>query len=294
MVIFPVQGRRHPGESRHPALLRCWTLAFVGVTASFLSSPAIAFPHRIVSLNPCTDAILVEIARPDQIAALSFYSFDPASSSIPLATARKYKSGRGTAEDILRLKPDLVIGSNYTPIQTRMAVRKFGIAYAGFQAPATIAASKAQITEIAALIGATAKASALNRAIDAAVATPPPPAVDALVYRDAGLVLGTGSLTADIMAHTGFRNISSHYGIADWGVLPLEKLVRRPPPVLLHAAFSGADRARGERMLTHPVLRHMAAATQFRTLPSGLLNCGGPLIIPAASKLRQIRASVMM
>jgi iron complex transport system substrate-binding protein len=267
--------------------------AFLLLMAASTSMLA-ATPQRIVSLNPCTDAILVDIARPDQIAALSFYSFDPSASSIPQATAAKYKSTRGTAEDILRLKPDLVIGSSYTPLQTQAALKRFGIRYAGFEAPGSVGESQKQITVMAALIGAQAKAVALNRHIDAAFSTAPLAAVDALVYRNGGLVLGAGSLTADIMARSGFRNISKNYGIADWGVLPLEKLVRLPPAVLLHAETNPADRARGEWALTHPVLRHLAQRTQFRTLPSGVLNCGGPSIIPAARMVRSLRASVRL
>jgi iron complex transport system substrate-binding protein len=251
-----------------------------------------AAPRRIVSLNPCTDAILVEIALPQQIAALSFYSFDPSSSSIAQQTAQKYASSRGTAEDILRLAPDLVIGSSYTPVQTQLALKRFGIRYAGFEAPDSVAASQKQIVDLGKLIGASKKARILNQQIDAAFAPVPPVAIEALVYRDGGLVLGTGSLTADIMRRTGFHNISTKYGIADWGVLPLEKLVRQPPAVLLHADINAGDRARGERMLTHPVLRHLSARTQFRTLPSRVLNCGGPSIMPTARLLRQLRSSV--
>ncbi len=48
---------------------------------------------RIVSLNPCTDAVLVEVADPQQILALSSYSSDPASSSMDLAVASALRCG---------------------------------------------------------------------------------------------------------------------------------------------------------------------------------------------------------
>ena len=44
-------------------------------------APAREAAHpSVVSLNPCTDAILAEVADPTQIAGLSSYSSDPASS----------------------------------------------------------------------------------------------------------------------------------------------------------------------------------------------------------------------
>jgi iron complex transport system substrate-binding protein len=49
-------------------------------------APAREAAHpSVVSLNPCTDAILAEVADPAQIAGLSSYSSDPAASSMDLA-----------------------------------------------------------------------------------------------------------------------------------------------------------------------------------------------------------------
>ncbi|HCH95383.1 MAG TPA: iron ABC transporter substrate-binding protein, partial [Erythrobacter sp.] len=39
----------------------------------------------IVSLNPCTDAILAEVAAPGQLLAISHYSKDPRASSMEAA-----------------------------------------------------------------------------------------------------------------------------------------------------------------------------------------------------------------
>jgi iron complex transport system substrate-binding protein len=266
-------------------------LLYLSMIAACTSMQA-ATPDRIVSLNPCTDAILVHLAKPEQIAALSAYSHDPAATSIPVSIAQKFRVTNGTAESIIQLKPDLVIGSSFTPPQTVTALKHFGIAFRGFNAPSTIAASKVQVTEIAGLIGQSRAGIALNQQIDAATWQSTAVPIESLVYRDEGLVLGAGSLTADIMSRTGFRNISAMYGIPDWGILPLEKLVRHPPPVILHAEIESGARARGERLLTHPVFNHLSGQTALRTLPSNLVNCGGPSIIAAAQKLREIRISL--
>lgn len=264
-------------------------ILLLAAAASMHSPSAIAAPKHIVSLNPCTDAILVELVPPEQIAALSFYSFDAASSSIPLQVARRSASTRGTAEDILRFKPDLVIGSSYTPPQTAAALKRFGIAYAAFDQPDSVVQSLEQISAIGALTGARQQAAQLTAKISVAATALPVPPLKALVYRSEGLVLGTGTLTADLMSRSGFQNMSADYDIAAWGVLPLEKLVRHPPPVLLRAEVQAGDRARGERSLTHPVFKRLQQVTRIRTLPSSLLNCGGPSILPALASLRALR-----
>ena len=50
-----------------------------------LDAHAASPPHRIVSLNPCLDAILLDVADPSQIAALSRYSIYLASPGWPPA-----------------------------------------------------------------------------------------------------------------------------------------------------------------------------------------------------------------
>ena len=44
---------------------------------------------RIVSLNPCTDAILAKVA-PDKLVGVSHYSHDPSAASMPVAQARRW------------------------------------------------------------------------------------------------------------------------------------------------------------------------------------------------------------
>ena len=55
----------------------------------------------IVSLNPCSDAILAEVAEPAQLLAISHYSHDPRASSMPLAEARRFRVTGGTVEQVL-------------------------------------------------------------------------------------------------------------------------------------------------------------------------------------------------
>ena len=72
--------------------------------------PPTAHP-TIVSLNPCTDAILAEVTAPGQLRAISHYSHDPRASSMDLAEARRFRATGGTAEEVLALGADLRVVS---------------------------------------------------------------------------------------------------------------------------------------------------------------------------------------
>ncbi len=83
----------------------------------------------IVSLNPCTDAILAEVADPAQILAISHYSRDPRSSSMDMRVAQALPSTRGTVEEVLALHPDIVLGSTFIDPATASAYHRLGLRF---------------------------------------------------------------------------------------------------------------------------------------------------------------------
>jgi iron complex transport system substrate-binding protein len=260
------------------------------VLVFLLPVSAMGKPMRIVSLNPCVDAILLEVAEPNQIIALSFYSHDPAATSLSITRAARFKSARGTAEDTILLKPDLVLGSIYETSQLRSALLKYHIPMALYDVANTIPDSFAQIRDIAAKVGHPQKGAQLIHKIEASLrATKAPddsPKIASLIYRSEGLVLGSGTLTEALLAHTGFQNMSKAYGIAAYGTLALEKLVRSPPALLLRAT----DAPGNSRILSHPILTKMKIP--MRDIPARMLNCAGPSIIDATRTLAQVRKSL--
>ncbi|MEL0209648.1 MAG: ABC transporter substrate-binding protein, partial [Novosphingobium sp.] len=75
--------------------------------------PRVSAHPTIVSLNPCTDAILAEVADPAQILAISHYSKDPRSASMDARLASALPATRGTVEEVLALDPDMVVAGSF-------------------------------------------------------------------------------------------------------------------------------------------------------------------------------------
>ncbi|MDZ4138455.1 MAG: ABC transporter substrate-binding protein, partial [Erythrobacter sp.] len=117
----------------------------------------------IVSLNPCIDAILVDVAAPGQVLALSHYSRDSGSSSISKDVAAHYGVTGGTAEEVIALAPDLVLVSSFLPQPTRQAFERAGLRVEAFGSPTTVAASIAQVREVAQVVGRKARGERLVR-----------------------------------------------------------------------------------------------------------------------------------
>lgn len=250
----------------------------------------------IVSTNPCADAILMEIAPHDRIAAISHYSHDPEASSISPALARRFHATAGTAEEVVALRPDLVIFGSFEPAASRNAFARAGIRTLAVDVPATLAEARAQVMSIAEAIGEPARGQALVARIDAAArATAAPPGtapVPALLWHGGGLVSGAGTLDDSLMRHAGFRNAAADYGLAFTGYLPLEQVVAHPPAVMLAPpAARGTDAESRMRTMRERALAR-ASTTVQADYPERLSWCAGPVVIPALTRLAEIRRGI--
>jgi iron complex transport system substrate-binding protein len=246
---------------------------------------------RIVSINPCVDAVLMAIADPAQIAGISHYSQDPRATSVPLAWAKQFPATSGTAEEVVALAPDLVIAGGHVAPSTIAALQRMKIPLVQIAVPDSLAKNVAQIRTIAKAAHRPTEGDALIGRIEDAVRAARPldtKAVPALIWQGGGLVPGTGTLASELLAVTGFHNLSADYGLKRWDVLPLEPLVARPPQVLLSVGGIGGN----DRMLNHPVLNDLKETIAVRPYPERLLHCGGPTIVDAVDHLARIRQSL--
>lgn len=267
--------------------------AIIGAGAALallLAARADAVPRRVVSINPCIDAIMMQVADAEQIAAISHYSKDMRATSITASQAARFAATSGTAEEIVALAPDLVLSGPHVEPATIAALRRLRIPLLQVSVPDTIAQSRQQVADVARAVGHPQRGAALIARMDAAVAaarTAAPP-IDALIWQGGGLVPGTATLADDLLRASGFRNKSADYGLDKWDVLSLEPLLARPPQLLLTIG----ETARADRMLGHPAMAQLSRRVAVRAWPERLLRCGGPTIIDAANRLALIRQSL--
>ncbi len=263
--------------------------AFAGMTITGCGQGPAAAPTgerpTIVSLNPCTDAILAEVADPAQVLAISHFSHDPRASSMPIAEARRFRATGGTVEEVLALDPDVVVAGSFLPPATTQAFARLGVRVETFGIVSDLEENAAQVRRLAALAGHPERGEALLARIDAALAAArhEGPRMPALLWQQGGIVPGEQTLIARLMAHAGFASHSAARGLGQGAYLPLERVLADPPAVVLAAS--------DERMLTHPVLRRLEGVRYERFDPA-LLFCGGPTVVRAVERLAEIRAGM--
>ncbi|MBN8808700.1 MAG: ABC transporter substrate-binding protein [Sphingomonas sp.] len=244
----------------------------------------------VVSTNPCADQLLLALA-PDRVAAISHYSLEAGEGSVPLAVARRYRGTAGTAEEVIALKPDLVLASSFEPAATLAAYRRVGLRVLTLDSPTTIAASRDQVRQVAAALRRPAAGDALIARIDAAVAAAAPQDAarpTALLFIAGTLANGGPTLLSEMMARAGLGDGAAAQGLTMTAAVPIERIVLRPPAVLLEP-----DPSARVAVLRRQVLAKAGYRVAEARFPRALVNCGGPTIVPALARLAAIRQAVV-
>ncbi len=124
---------------------------------------------RIASINVCTDQLLLALADPAQILGLSPYARDPAR-SWDAARAGQFPRLSGMAEDVLVLKPDVVVAGRFTRLATRQLLKDKGMRVVEFDAARSLDDVKKQIGLMGEVTGHPDRAAAEIGRLDTAIA----------------------------------------------------------------------------------------------------------------------------
>ena len=248
-------------------------------------------PERIVSINLCADELLVTLADPQQIAALSIYAADPLM-SFTADAAKNFRHDVADAEQIVDLDADFILAGRFTKRATREMLERLGYRVELLDAVSSIDDSIAQIRRIAALVGHPQRGEALIADIEAAraragaVSTGSNHAT-AAVYQRRGYVTGGDTLTGELLTIAGFRNIGGDLAGERGGFVALETIVADPPDFIVVA---GADRRiedQGSALLAHPALAALYPPERRIVVPERLTVCGGPSLPAALDRLAE-------
>jgi iron complex transport system substrate-binding protein len=269
----------------------CTTALLVAIAIMLIPAAplnAAGIPKRIVSLNLCTDELVLRLADHSNIASVTWLSKDPISANV-VDLAAGVPVNHGLAEEVIPLDPDLVVAGTFTARtavamlkQTRFPVTEFGVAR-------NVADVRAGIRKMAALVGEPARGEALVASFDQRLAdigtSVPARRPTALVFNANGFTVGAGTLVDDIMTRVGLDNIAARMNLGNYTQLPLETVVRSDVDVLIVSARRDGPPSLATALLDHPVLSKLGPKTHIVVMPTNLWSCGGPEVAEAIARL---------
>lgn len=235
-------------------------------------------PVRVVSLNLCTDELLLLLGAPEQIASVTHLAQRP--EETPLwREARRHTANDGTLASAVPVGPDLVLtmggGGDRLGIAARMGVATLDLPY-----PQSLDDVMTSIRTVAAALGREAEGAAAIARIGALRRSAPEPTIDTLWVGGGGRTVSGQGLEAQWMALAGLRQRQ-----VSGDRIELEALLVRPPAVLLRSDYRANQYSQGQAWLNHPLARaargSRAVATDGRRW-----TCMGPPLVDEIIRLR--------
>ncbi len=242
-----------------------------------------ALPMRVMSINQCTDQLVLMLLPPERIASVTWLSRDPLL-SLMAARARGVAANRGEIEDVVRQQPDLIVADSFGSAATRAALRRFGFPMIEVAQPQSFDEIRATVRTLAVRLGTVARGEALIAGMDARLAElarRPPLNLRVASWSGDGLSRGEGALYDAVLDAAGARNAAKE-GVAGTDV---EALLALNPDILVAPVGGVVGQSLRDRVARHPLVRRRWAGRQVAVSPRAYI-CGTPLIANAAAALR--------
>lgn len=238
---------------------------------------------RVVSLDLCADQYVLKLLDRERILAVSPVA--TADFSYMRDAARGLKVVRPIAEDVLVLKPDLVVrayggGPNATAFFERAGVPVLTVGWASdiasvFNIIETISAGLGEAQRGAEVV------SDMRARLDSIRAANPARA--ALYMTPSGVTTGPGSLVHEMIVAAGLENFQTQPG---WQSLPLERLAYERPELVAAAFFdTHTNHPDAWSPMRHPVARAQLKDQPVVPLKGAWTACSGWFLMDAVEAM---------
>lgn len=270
---------------RMAALLSCLAVFFTA------AADAQARPQRIVSMNLCTDELLMRIVDPSRIASITYLSQQPINAPLGLAAiASKLKVNHGLAEEVLMQDPDLILAGRFTSTTAVSLLRRIGYKIIIFDPENTIDDMRANIRKLGEAVGEIDRAEKIIADFDAsltALQQQIPPG-EKPVFADIGVnnyIAGKNTLYTHIVNAGGYQTLGQALGFEGFRNVPLEEILSTNPALISTATPWTSPPSVSTMALRHPALQAMVEKTPQVTIPERYTTCGTPSMIGAVEIL---------
>lgn len=229
---------------RHPHRILGVLVLLLGALWAAPAGTAAPVPMRVVSQTVGTDELLLALAEPAQVAALSHISRERDFSAVAAEAKQFPQIAAGDAETILKFSPTLVLFADYSRPDLVAQVKRTGVAVMVFGRYAKLEDAYANLRQLAPALGAEARAEKLIADCAARVAAlrarlkgaRPVRVLSPSTY---GVIPGDESTFQDLCAYAVADNLAASLGkLRGHAAAPSEQMLSWPVEVIVVA---GAD-----------------------------------------------------
>lgn len=250
----------------------------------------VAKPQRIMSVNMCSDILLLMLVPKERIASITYLAHAPVEALMPGADWG-VRINHGAAEEVVRDKPDLILASQWGTKPLRELAAKVGAPVVDVDSANSFADIRRVVRQTGQLVGEPERAEELIAQMDRTLAylnsTRPKRTIDVAVWNGSGSVPGEGTLTDEIIREAGAHNVAVKFPDTRYSSYSTEELLVARPDALMR----GVDRYTAPSLqdsASENALIRMAYKGRRVTYPDSLYTCGLPQSADAARDLREV------
>ena len=276
-------------EMRLALRIAAFGLAAAALAPIAAAAPSIASkPQRIMSLNLCTDLLLLQIVPKGRIASVTFMAPQAAAALFP-GRAAGIALNHDRAEDVINARPDLILDSNLGAPLTRTMAKRLGARVVEVKDANSFADIRDIVRQVGDAVGEPQRAAALIARMDATLAElaahPPARRLRVVAWSGGSAVPGKGSLTDAIITAAGAVNIAAQPGQAE-SSFGVEQLLAARPDALLYGGATLGQPSLVTDEGQHRVVRELYAGRRIRYNDIAH-TCGVPQSADSARDLRR-------
>lgn len=224
-------------------------------------------PQRVASVNLSADEVLLEILPPGRLVAVTRWVDDPGMSlSAGRVPASVFRLPKADLEQLLALKPDLVVLSEYTDADFQRLLERSGVKVHRMGGMRTLAGVRQALVDLGRAVGEEAAARRLVQGYDATLAelgrrlqgAPRP----RLLYWSGDMTAGADTAIGALVEGAGAANVGRELGVVGIAAPGAERAFAADPDVLLVTDWPGAR----EAVTRHPLLGQLRAVREGRVV----------------------------
>jgi iron complex transport system substrate-binding protein len=259
----------------------------------FCNSVCDAAPKRIVSINLCTDQLLLMLAPRQHILSVSHLAADPAYSFMS-EQAQGIPGNDGLVEQVIPLQPDLILAGDYSSTEAVSMLKKLGYPVQVIPLPQSMSDISSFTLKIGKLLEQEEKAEQLlfemnHRIEKVQEKTESQSKKLAVIYAPNGFTAGTKTFMHELLSLAGYRNLASEIGIDFYGNLSVEQILAAQPEVMVVDDSTSNQDSLAQSYTNHPALKRLLGEAGIIKLPVNQSLCGGPMAADAIETLAQIK-----
>jgi len=271
----------------------CW----LGLAALLAGSPAAAAPpakpQHIMSMNLCTDLLVLQLVPKSRLASISYLAHDAVWAIRPGLDAG-VATNHGTAEEVVQQRPDLILAGGFSTPTVRRLAQQIHAPLVEVKIAENFDDIRTVTRQVGRAVGEPERAEALIAAMDATLAElkserPRQPVVVAAWSGDT--VPGRGTLANAIIEAAGATNVAALMPDNRYGTFGLEQLLAARPEALLYGGGRSAEPSLRQDQDQHPLLLKLYGGRRI-AYPDPLYACGLPQSAEAARALKRALAKL--